>query len=46
MQLLASAIREASVLLIAETSNSFNIVQFSDMQMNAYELMDDVYHDF
>jgi len=46
VQLLATAIREASVLLIADTSNFFNLVQFSEMEMNAYELMDDVHHDF
>ena len=33
MQFLAMAIREASVILVSEISNSFNPVQFSEMEM-------------
>ena len=33
VQFIATAIREASVMLVAETINSFNPVQFSVMEM-------------
>ena len=33
VQFLAIAIREASVISVSETTNSFNIVQFSEMEI-------------